>query len=314
MNTSDINIKDFPFTLKQIKYFIAVVEYKKVTTAAKYIFISPSVITTAIKDLESHLQVTLFERTKNGLQLTREGDIFLNHCNDILSVVSSTYNAVQGLSMYTKNMLMGTLRIGCTETISGYLLLKLITPFQQYFPNINLRIKEYSRTVLEKNILNGTIDVALAITDNLVHLDKLYYEIIVRSQRNLWVSNTHEFLQRDIVELSDVAKQPFVQLTLDEAKRNNLKYWKRFGLKPNIVYESNSVESIRGMVSNGHGVTILSDMVYRPWSLDGKRIERIKLMAETKNMNIGLVWLKDCEKSKEMQEFISFCTKQTANM
>ena len=308
------DIKDFPFTLKQIKYFIAVVEYKKVTVAAKYIFISPSVITTAIKDLETHLQVNLFKRTNDGLKLTREGDIFLNHCYDILSVVSSAHNATRNLTTYKKNTLAGTLKVGCTETISGYLLSKILVSFRQHFPNVILSIKEFSRKNLEKNVINGNLDIALALTDNLQYIDNLYYEILMGSLRNLWVSDNHKFLRQDVVTLEDVAKQPFIQLTLDEAKTTNLKYWARFNLKPNIVFESNSVESIRSMVSIGQGVTILSDMVYRPWSLDGKRIERIKLMNPTKNMNIGLVWSKNHIKSKQMEEFISICQRQTARL
>ena len=41
----------------------------------------------------------------------------------------------------------------------------------------------------------------------------------------------------------------------------------------NIVFKTSSVEAIRTMVASGMGVTILSDLIYRPWSLEGDRIE-----------------------------------------
>ena len=47
------------------------------------------------------------------------------------------------------------------------------------------------------------------------------------------------------------------------------------------------------MVANGTGITVLSDMVYRPWSLDGKRIEHIDLSSAIPSMEIGLSWPKD---------------------
>jgi DNA-binding transcriptional LysR family regulator len=44
------------------------------------------------------------------------------------------------------------------------------------------------------------------------------------------------------------------------------------------------------MVANGNGVAILSDMVYRPWSLEGKRIETITLKNEVPAMTGGVAW------------------------
>ncbi len=304
------NINHLPFTLKQIKYFVAVVEYKKVTTAAKYVFISPSVITNAIQDLEHYLQVDLFKRTNGGLKLTREGGIFLNQCYEILSVVNSVHNTVQNLSEYRKNILDGHIKLGCTETLSGYLLPKLTMQFAQQFPHIKISMQEYTRTTLEENIINNTIDIAFAQTDNLQNIDSLYYKIIIKSPRQLWVSENHPLLKKDIITLKDIVDEPFVQLTRDEAKSANITYWKKFGLHPNIIFESNCLEAIRGMVSMNKGITILSDMVYRPWSLDGKRIERIKIMNPTQDMNIGLVWSKNYTKSKEMDALINFCQNQ----
>jgi DNA-binding transcriptional LysR family regulator len=56
------------------------------------------------------------------------------------------------------------------------------------------------------------------------------------------------------------------------------------------------------------GVTILSDMVYRPWSLEGQRLERRVLEAEIPSMNVGLAWRRDAELSpaaRAFQEFLS---------
>lgn len=45
-----------------------------------------------------------------------------------------------------------------------------------------------------------------------------------------------------------------------------------------MILRTSSVEAMRSMVANGSGVAILSDMVYRPWSLEGRRIETIMLL------------------------------------
>ncbi len=52
-----------------------------------------------------------------------------------------------------------------------------------------------------------------------------------------------------------------------------MRYWQRTPHVPNVILRTLSVEAVRSMVATGMGVTMLSDMVYRPWSLEGDRID-----------------------------------------
>lgn len=61
-------------------------------------------------------------------------------------------------------------------------------------------------------------------------------------------------------------------------------------MQPNVDYRSSSIEAVRSLVAAGRGVTILSDLVYRPWSLDGHRIVRRQLADPVPSMDVGLVW------------------------
>jgi DNA-binding transcriptional LysR family regulator len=79
-----------------------------------------------------------------------------------------------------------------------------------------------------------------------------------------------------------------------------------FGLTPNIALRTESVEAVRSMVAVGSGVTILSDMVYRPWSLEGVRIEAHDIVEGVPTMDVGLAWSKDGKLSKSARTFIEF--------
>jgi DNA-binding transcriptional LysR family regulator len=57
------------------------------------------------------------------------------------------------------------------------------------------------------------------------------------------------------------------------------------------------------MVANGSGVAILSDMVYRPWSLEGRRIETVQLGDPVPPMSVGLAWRRQQEISPAMHAF-----------
>ncbi len=61
------------------------------------------------------------------------------------------------------------------------------------------------------------------------------------------------------------------------------------------------------MVAVGSGVIILSDLVYRPWSLEGDRIEAHEIIDEIPSMDIGLVWSKDRKHNKCARSFMEFC-------
>ena len=60
------------------------------------------------------------------------------------------------------------------------------------------------------------------------------------------------------------------------------------------------------------GVTILSDMVYRPWSLEGQRIETRLLEEPIPTMDVGLVWLKGASLSAPTQAFLNYLMKNAA--
>jgi DNA-binding transcriptional LysR family regulator len=80
-------------------------------------------------------------------------------------------------------------------------------------------------------------------------------------------------MEQDKVPLCDVAEHPYVMLTVDEAGHTASRYWSRTAFKPNVIFRTSSVEIVRSMVATGMGITVLSDMVYCPWSLEGQRLE-----------------------------------------
>jgi DNA-binding transcriptional LysR family regulator len=96
-------------------------------------------------------------------------------------------------------------------------------------------------------------------------------------------------------------------LTVDEADKTTMRYWRASGMKPKVIFRTSSVEAVRSMVANGGGVAILSDMVYRPWSLEGDRVEAHSLHDHVPSMDVGLVWRRGAELSQGAAAFAEFC-------
>ena len=117
---------------------------------------------------------------------------------------------------------------------------------------------------------------------------------------------SHPLLAAEAITLDDIAEFPYVMLTVDEASQTASRYWKPTGLRPDIVFKTSSVEAVRSMVADGVGVTILSDMVYRPWSLEGQRIELRNVAADIPTMDVGLAWNRARSQSPATRTFHEF--------
>ena len=92
-------------------------------------------------------------------------------------------------------------------------------------------------------------------------------------------------------------------LTVDEAEQTALRYWEKTTHRPRTVFATSSVEAVRSMVAAGMGITVLSDMVYRPWSLEGQRIDVKDLTDGVPSMDVGIAWRRGGELSPAAMVF-----------
>lgn len=287
-------------TLRQLKYFCAVAEAGRISHAALQLSISQSAVTTAVRELEDLLGQQLFERQPHGVELTRAGRRFLSHAYAVLS------SADEALRMPREDSrVAGTLTIAASYTVLGYFLPHHLQRFEQLHPEVAVQVHEVSREAIEEGLTAGRYDIGVMLTSNVVR-QELSLETFFGSPRRLWVPARHALLEQPEVTLADVARQPYIMLTVDEAAATSLKYWSATPHRPRVRLRTSSVEAVRSTVANGLGVTVLSDMVYRPWSLEGKRIETINLRDAVPAMNIGLGWKRGQEFTPAMAAWRSY--------
>src|SRR3984893_10354676 len=290
-------------TFRQIRYFVAVAETVKIGTAASMVGFSPSAVTEAIGELTAISGMKLFDRHPRGLTLTYEGNRLLAHCRNILSAVESAGYAMTR----PNNDLSGAIELAVTITISGYFLAPTLARFHQRFPNIEVVIREVKRRDIEAGLISGVYELALMLVSNLSNRTDLVSHTLVRSMRRLWLPPKHPLLNQEIITLADVACQPYIQLLIDDAETSTHSYWKAHKLEPNIIVRTESVEAVRGLIAFRNGVTILSDMMYRPWSLERDRIEVREVAAHIPTMNIRIAGSRVKNLYPATRTFVEFC-------
>lgn len=271
-----------PFTTRQLRYFVTVAESGQISAAARELFVAQSAVTSAIQEVERQLDEPVFTRSSRGVRLTEMGQALLPKAREILHMLDEA-----GALTTSNPGFRGALRVGVSYTVMGYFLPQHIARLSGRYPNLEITWLEMDRAVAEEKLEAGELDYALLLTSN-VRNPALIQETFVHSARRLWMAPGHPLSARSEVSLADVAAHPYALLTVDEAHLTTLRYWE--SAPPPMVVETTSIEAVRSIVANGNGVTILSDMVYRPWSLEGKRIDTTLVREPIPDMRIGLAW------------------------
>ena len=276
-------------TLRQLRYFVAAARSNQFSMAATNEHVSQSAITNAVLALEKELGVRLFERLSQGVSLTADGQDFFHHaCHILESVRDATHKP-----RFRTSKLRGTVRLAASYTVLGYFLPDLLARFRASYPDVEIDLRDMDRENIEHAVLQGEVDLGVAILSNISKLNRFGHAVLVRSRRQLWVAPEHPLAKLASPSLKEIAQHPYIMVTADEAERSTLAYWKSHRIQPKVVFRTMSIESVRGLVAHGFGVSALSDMVFRPWSLEGKRIEARPILDGVPPMEVGALWHPD---------------------
>ena len=288
------------FTLRQLQYFIAVAEEGTVSGAAQSLSISQSSVTEAIKELESDLGVALFERHRRGLSITHKGHQFYRHATRILADVQDARQSFAAESAAPPSHLS----LGVTSLVAGYVLSDLLARFRRAYPGVSVSAIEDNGDYLEHLLIGGELDVAVMVISNLRDRNALQAEIFETSPYRLWLPLGHQLASAESIALEDIAKEPLIMLSVDETEQYTGKILSALGTKPQVAFRTRSVEAVRSLVATGAGVALLPDLVYRPWSLEGDRIESRDVSGALPVVQVGMVWRKGSSLPQAARDFV----------
>ncbi|AMV48926.1 MULTISPECIES: LysR family transcriptional regulator [Paraburkholderia] len=293
----------FDLTLRQLRYFVAAAQTGQFSMAAANEHVSQSAITNAVLALENGLGTRLFERLPQGVTLTPDGQDFYNHARRVLDAARDAVHKPP----FRSHDMRGTVRIAASYTVLGYFLPELLARFRATYPFIEFDLRDMERADIERAVLDGDVEIGMVLLSNVEKLSRFGSQVLIRSRRQLWLAPSHPLAQMDAPSLKDIAAHPYILITVDEGEHSTLRYWKKKGIAPNIAFRTSSMEALRGLVAHGFGVTVLSDMVFRPWSLEGKRIDARPITDVVPQMDAGMIWPKGAQLSgpaTALQQFL----------
>lgn len=237
--------------------FLTVAENMSFSKAAEELFISQPAVTKHIKELESKLNIALFERKGNKIYLTEAGTLTYNHLKPIRELYRELEFDIERLNDSFK----GTLRIGASSTISQYLIPKVIAAFYKRYPKIELYLLNGNSFEMEQKLIENEIDMALveneASQSNIKYIDFLDDEIIVVTGSN------SVYAKRKLISIAHLQEIPIILRekgsgTLQVIQNSLLKYNLILD-KLNIIMHLGSTEAIKNFLTDFDGIALLSE-------------------------------------------------------
>lgn len=144
-------------TLEQLTVFIAVAEREHLTQGAAAVGLSPSAASAAIKALEAHYDLRLFDRVGRRIELTREGRVLLAEARLTLAQVRNTESVLSELG----SLRTGILDVQASQTVANYWLPPRLLRFQQQYPGVTINFGVGNTNVVAQAVVDGRAELGL---------------------------------------------------------------------------------------------------------------------------------------------------------
>jgi DNA-binding transcriptional LysR family regulator len=256
--------------LRHFWYFLAVAEERHFGKAAKRLGMSQPPLSQQIQDLEQSLGVKLFERSRQGARLTKEG-------SEILGPVQRFMEHAQRLQLEVLDARQGretSVTIGAVNAAIFDIMPRLTRIAKQRYPHLSLSLSEMDSASALSAVQNGAIDIALARFDQPV--SALEIRPIVRDHLVVVLPIDHRLTRLDRVALAELADENLVL----SPRRISPSFFDQVvsacrdvGFSPRVVYEVRSVVSQIAFVGCGDAIGMVpsrsmrfggGDVVFRP--------------------------------------------------
>lgn len=162
--------------IRQLRYFVKVVELRNITAAAEALFIAQPSLSQHMANLESELGVVLLERSVQGTKPTPMGELLYRHAKTILRQFDEARSAIRSES----DAPSGRVAIGFPTSTSRIVAVPLLQRLQQRFPRLELEMVEASSGELAEQVGINRLD--LAVTMNVRREPRLAVEPILEEE------------------------------------------------------------------------------------------------------------------------------------
>lgn len=279
-------------TLQDLRYVVAIAEYGHFGRAAAACAVTQPTLSIQIRNLESQLGVTLFERTTKSISVTAIGAEIVARARQILADVDAILSAGQ----QTTGPLAGNFSFGVIPTLGPYVLPWLVPALKKDYPALRLVLREDLTAPLLERLGSHRLDaalVALPVPGDRLETLALFDEPFWFAEPKLRKSAAAKMMGED-----ELRGQSLLLLTEGHCLRDQaLALCGTADGEADGDFRATSLETILQMVATGLGNTLLPAMACG----DARtRAVSLRPLAVGVGRRIGLVWRRSYPKPRDI--------------
>jgi LysR family hydrogen peroxide-inducible transcriptional activator len=245
-------------TLTQLSYIAAVAKYRNFGKAAKSCFVSQPTLSMQIQKLEEELEVILFDRSKKPVEPTAMGQKIIEQTQ----VVIQEALRIEELIKAEKGEISGSFKLGIIPTLTPYLLPLFLEKFTTNYPNVKLIVEELQTQQIIHQLKEDIIDAGILVTP--LHIQGIIEQPVFNEPFLAYLSPSHPLLSLDTISEKDLSLDDIWLLNEGHCFRDQaIEVCKKIrGNNPqrkNLVFESGNLETLKRLVDQKFGYTLL------PW-------------------------------------------------
>lgn len=298
-------------TLVQLDYIVAIDTYRSFVLAAEKCFVTQPTLSMQVQKLESTLGVKLFDRTKQPVVPTEIGIEIIAQARSVLSESAKVKEIISDRQME----LSGELKIGIIPTIAPYLVPKILMHFMEKYPGVKLIVWELPTEQIVQQIKLGMIDCGVLSTplnETALLEIPVFYENFVA-----YTSKTSKLYKKKNITPEDIDMEEIWVLNEGHCMReqvlNICQRRKATNGFLHFEYNTGSVETLKKMVEQNNGATILPELALS--DLNEKQLERVRYFkSPAPAREVSLVFQKSFLKRRMIEaiksEILAFVPKR----
>lgn len=250
--------------LREINYIVMIAQEGTITRAAQKLYIAQPSLSQSVKKIEQETGVVLFTRVKNRLKLTAEGEAFVEAGIKVNKIIRDLENQFSDLQQAKR----GKLILGVPYLLGTLIASEILPVYASRYPQVELSIVESSSSELEQMLMDGAIDISVIPLP--FKFENFSFHPLLKS-RMILLASKQSSLKPLVYRKNSSDRFPYLDITtLDGAPfiigqpGQRIRYineiiFKKARITPNIVMTSRNQETIKRMVANDIGYTLIPE-------------------------------------------------------
>jgi LysR family transcriptional regulator, nitrogen assimilation regulatory protein len=238
--------------LRQLRYFVAVVECGSLSRAASLVHIVQPALSQQMVQLEQELGAQLLQRSVRGVTPTPAGQAFYQHARQLLKLAGETRDVVHNAS----GEVGGHVKLGLPSSLALVLVGPLIAVLEERFPRIVLEVYESPSSYLAAHLINQQVDLSVLVDD--ITLPGIHAEPLMDERLYFVQPRRNPVLAGDAVDLQQLAGIPLMLTTQATTLRHLVdRAFAQAGVVASIKAQASSIQTLLVMVAQGGAGTIV---------------------------------------------------------